>query len=59
MSILFLLIIFSVAMAVVFLIAFVISARSGQFDDTNSPAHRILFEDRQPGIQQNDKKPAK
>jgi len=29
-----------------FLVAFLYSAKKGQFDDDYSPAHRILFEDK-------------
>ena len=39
-------IICSVSLAVIFLIIFIISARSGQFEDDESPAVRVLFEDK-------------
>jgi cbb3-type cytochrome oxidase maturation protein len=39
-------IICSVSIAVIFLIVFIISARNGQFDDDESPAVRILLEDK-------------
>lgn len=45
MDILYLMIICSVSLAVVFLIIFIINARRGQFEDDESPAVRILFED--------------
>lgn len=45
MSVLYLLILFSLVVAVVFLVAFVVSVRRGQFDDTYSPGRRILFDD--------------
>ena len=45
MEILYLMIICSVSLAVVFLIIFIIGARKGQFEDDESPAVRILFED--------------
>jgi cbb3-type cytochrome oxidase maturation protein len=41
------LIVASVLVAGGFLAAFIWSTRSGQFDDTNTPAHRILFDDPQ------------
>lgn len=41
-------IICSVSLAVVFLIVFIISAKNGQFEDDESPAVRILFEDKNP-----------
>lgn len=46
MEILYLMIICSVSLAVVFLIIFIISVKSGQFDDNESPAVRILLEDK-------------
>lgn len=39
-------IICSVSLAVIFLIVFIISAKNGQFDDDESPAVRILLEDK-------------
>jgi cbb3-type cytochrome oxidase maturation protein len=36
----------SSSVAVVFLIAFILSVRSGQFDDDYSPSSRILFDDK-------------
>ncbi len=44
MDILYLMILCSVLLAVVFLIIFIISARNGQFEDDESPAVRILLE---------------
>lgn len=40
-----LLIVFSLSLAVGFLLAFVISTRSGQFDDTHTPSIRILLDE--------------
>lgn len=45
MSVIILLIIFSVIVATAFLIAFIWAVRSGQFDDTKSPSVRMLFDD--------------
>ena len=45
MDILYLMIICSVSLAVVFLIIFIINAKKGQFEDDESPAVRILFDD--------------
>ena len=45
MSVIIILIIFSVIVATAFLVAFIWAVRSGQFDDTKSPSVRILFED--------------
>lgn len=45
MSIIYLLLAVSVTVALVFFIAFIISVRSGQYDDTYTPSVRMLFED--------------
>ena len=45
MSIIYLLLAISVIVAVVFFIAFIISVRKGQYDDTYTPSVRMLFED--------------
>ena len=45
MDILYLMIICSVSLAVIFLIMFIINAKKGQFEDDESPAVRILLED--------------
>lgn len=45
MDILYLMILCSVSLAVVFLVVFIVNARKGQFEDDESPAVRILFDD--------------
>lgn len=45
MEILYLMIICSVSLAVIFLIIFIIGAKKGQFEDDESPAVRILMDD--------------
>lgn len=45
MSVIVVLIIFSVLVAIGFLIAFIWAVKSGQYDDTDSPAVRMLFDD--------------
>ncbi len=45
MDILYLMILCSVSVAAVFLVIFIISARRGQFEDDESPAVRMLFDD--------------
>ncbi|MDO4225320.1 MAG: cbb3-type cytochrome oxidase assembly protein CcoS [Bergeyella zoohelcum] len=45
MDILYLMIICSVSLAVVFLGVFIFNAKKGQFEDDESPAVRILFDD--------------
>ena len=44
MDILYLMILCSVSLAVVFLIIFIVNAKKGQFEDDESPAVRILFD---------------
>lgn len=46
MSVIIILIIISVIVAVFFLGVFIWAVKSGQFDDTVSPAIRILFDDK-------------
>lgn len=45
MGIIFLLVLFSAIIAIAFLVAFIYSVKSGQFDDTDTPARRMLFDD--------------
>ncbi|MEZ4875331.1 MAG: cbb3-type cytochrome oxidase assembly protein CcoS [Flavobacteriaceae bacterium] len=45
MTIIYLLLTVSVIVAIVFLIAFIISVKNGQYDDTYTPSIRMLFED--------------
>jgi cbb3-type cytochrome oxidase maturation protein len=47
MSALFILIGFSLSLAIGFLLAFLWSVKSGQFDDDYTPSVRILFEQKQ------------
>lgn len=44
MDVLYLMILCSVSVAVIFLIIFIVSARKGQFEDDESPAVRILLD---------------
>lgn len=44
MDILYLMILCSVLLAIVFLVIFIVSARKGQFEDDESPAVRILLD---------------
>lgn len=62
MDILYLMIICSVSLAVVFLVIFIVNARRGQFEDDESPAVRILFEDevkKDEDIKENNKQDLK
>jgi len=46
MSVIVILLIASISVASLFLLAFLWSVRTGQFEDNSSPAQRILFEDK-------------
>ena len=48
MNILFVLIGISISMAIVFLVLFVWSVKSGQYEDDYTPSVRMLFEDSKP-----------
>ncbi len=56
MSVIVLLIIFSVIVASIFLIAFIWAVRSGQYDDTESPSVRILFDNEKKSPSQDKNK---
>ena len=45
MSVIYVLLTISIIIAVIFFIAFIVSVRSGQFDDSYTPSVRMLFED--------------
>ena len=45
MSVIYVLLTISIVVAVIFFIAFIISVRSGQYDDSYTPSVRMLFED--------------
>ena len=45
MSALYILVIVSIAVAIVFLIGFIWSVRNGQYEDDYTPSIRILFDD--------------
>jgi cbb3-type cytochrome oxidase maturation protein len=46
MEVIFMLIGFSLFVAIVFLLLFFWAVRSGQFDDQHTPSMRILFDDK-------------
>lgn len=54
MSVIVILILASLAMATVFLGAFIWSVRSGQFEDTTTPSMRVLMDE--PGTKQSIRK---
>lgn len=45
MSVIALLIFISITIALIFLVIFIVNLRNGQFDDTTTPAMRMIFED--------------
>jgi len=45
MSVIYVLLAISITVAVAFFAAFVLSVKSGQYDDTYTPSVRMLFED--------------
>lgn len=45
MSVIYVLLTISIVVAVFFFIAFIVSVRSGQYDDLYTPSVRMLFED--------------
>ncbi len=52
MEILYLMVICSVSLAVIFLIIFIVSVKKGQFEDDESHAVRILLEDKKTDIEE-------
>lgn len=44
MSVIYILISLSIVIAVVFFAAFILAVKNGQFDDSHTPAIRILFD---------------
>ncbi len=45
MSVIYMLLTISIFVAIIFFAAFIISVRSGQYDDSYTPSVRMLFED--------------
>ncbi|MBU2947747.1 cbb3-type cytochrome oxidase assembly protein CcoS [Zobellia uliginosa] len=45
MSVIYVLLAISIFVAVIFFIAFIVSVKSGQYDDSYTPSVRMLFED--------------
>jgi len=58
MSVMFVLIGFSLLVALVFLIAFLWSVKKGQYDDDYTPSVRILFDSNKPAAQQEQESDA-
>ena len=45
MGVIYILLTISIIVALIFFVAFIISVKSGQYDDSYTPAIRMLFED--------------
>ena len=45
MSVIYVLLTISIVVAVIFFIAFIVSVKQGQYDDSYTPSVRMLFED--------------
>ncbi|MGW9685185.1 cbb3-type cytochrome oxidase assembly protein CcoS [Flagellimonas sp. 2504JD1-5] len=45
MSVIYVLLAISISVAIIFFAAFVLSVKSGQYDDSYTPSVRMLFED--------------
>ncbi|MDH3698254.1 MAG: cbb3-type cytochrome oxidase assembly protein CcoS [Flavobacteriaceae bacterium] len=45
MSVIYVLLVISLTVAIGFFIAFIVSVRTGQYDDSYTPSVRMLFED--------------
>ncbi|CAM1374155.1 MULTISPECIES: cbb3-type cytochrome oxidase assembly protein CcoS [Tenacibaculum] len=45
MSVIYLLLSLSIIVAIIFFIAFIVSVKKGQYDDSYTPSVRILFDD--------------
>ena len=57
MSVIYLLLAISVLVAIGFFVAFIVSVRSGQYDDTYTPSVRMLFEDEVKHAPDNEQQP--
>ncbi|MEW6305295.1 MAG: cbb3-type cytochrome oxidase assembly protein CcoS [Verrucomicrobiota bacterium] len=53
MSVIFLLIPLSIVIATAFLVAFIWSVRSGQYEDTCTPSMRLLLDEKRPEATKN------
>ncbi|NOZ35275.1 MAG: cbb3-type cytochrome oxidase assembly protein CcoS [Chlorobi bacterium] len=59
MIVIFILIGFSLIVALIFLFLYIWSVKDGQFDDDYTPSVRILFDDNNPNIENEEKEPEK
>jgi len=56
MSVIYILLSISIIVAVIFFIAFIVSVKNGQYDDSYTPSVRMLFEDE---LVKEENKPSK
>lgn len=56
MNIIVLIIPLSLLLGTIFVIAFIRAAKSGQYDDLDTPAYRLLLEDNQLKIEEKDER---
>ncbi len=56
MIVIFILIGFSLIVALIFLFLYIWSVKDGQFDDDYTPSVRMLFDDNNPNIKNNEEK---
>ena len=54
MSVIYLLLALSILVAIIFFVAFVVSVKNGQYDDSYTPSVRMLFDDEIVKEDQND-----
>ncbi|CEN54271.1 Nitrogen fixation protein fixS (modular protein) [Capnocytophaga canis] len=59
MSVIYMLITISIAVALLFFFLFITAVRRGQFDDSHTPAVRMLFEDELVGSEDTESKQSK
>lgn len=55
MGVIYVLITVSLIIAIIFFVAFIISVKSGQYDDAVTPAYRMLFENKSTKNNNSDK----
>ena len=55
MSVIYILLAISIAVAIVFFVAFIFAVKNGQYDDSYTPSVRILFEDELVKKEKSDK----
>ncbi len=56
MSVLFIMVPVALLLATAAIAGFIWAAREGQFDDTDTPPHRVLFDDEQVLVNQEEHK---